>query len=128
MDASAGSRGSTRRPGFGLTQMPSLTGCAAEALFVSGRPAIGLIAQKCAPPMIPFGSSLQAVWVSPPPRSSVTTRSLPSGVMSDWWEMATLFGLSTASMWFGAIPMIGICPLSTLLTSTITVSSPTSAV
>ena len=60
MDASAGSSGSTSRPGFGLTQMPSLTGCAGEAFVVSGRPVIGSIAQKCAPPMIPFGSSLQA--------------------------------------------------------------------
>ena len=40
-------------------------------------------AQKCIPPIIPFGSVLQRVSDVPPPRSSVTTSNAPSDVTSD---------------------------------------------
>jgi hypothetical protein len=69
--------------------VPILSGFVIDAPVLFATPSMELSAHRDAPPMLLVALLvLQAVWDSPPPFSSVTIRSLPSAVVSDWCEMA----------------------------------------
>src|SRR5829696_4206598 len=90
--------------------MPSLTGLRGDAFAVFGTPRIGASAKKWMTPWMPPPGRLQLVSSVPPPRSSVTTRIFPSGVVSAPCDRKMLFGESGApggSKRFSMIASVG---------------------
>jgi hypothetical protein len=80
-------------------------------------------AQKWIAPISPSLDSLQAVFWTPPPASSVTTRIFPSAVTSAWCEIEMLFGSFASSFsLFGMIDSVFTWPVRTRLTSTTNVA------